>query len=287
MDIDWQIYTETFGQVLWAFPNPDFGHAFGTFMRACSDPETHRAFWKAWEAFDVVSLLPSISVPTLVVHNKNSRLIPFQVGQRTAAAIPGARFAPIDDFTYAVVAGLLERFVQETSVASSAPHASSGTAVILFADIVDSTALAEQLGNATFRERSRVLEQRVREQVTAHGGTPVEGRTLGDGVLATFASASDAIAAALDCATAGEEVGLALHLGLHAGDVMREGGNVHGQAVSIASRVSDLSAPNEVLVSGTVRDLARASAGVSFEDRGERELKGVSEPVRVYAVRGA
>ena len=57
---------------------------------------------------------------------------------------------------------------------------------------------------------------------SARGGTPVEGRTLGDGVLATFASASDAIARALECASAGDEVGLALHLGLHAGDVIRE-----------------------------------------------------------------
>jgi adenylate cyclase len=173
----------------------------------------------------------------------------------------------------------------ERSAAHAGPDTPSGTAIILFADIVDSTALSEQLGDAVFRERSRTLEERVRAQIVHHRGTPVEGRTLGDGVLATFASASDAIAAALDCATAGEEVGLALHLGLHAGDVMRERGNVYGQAVSIASRVSDLSAPNEVLVSGTVRDLARASAGVSFEDRGERELKGVSEPVRVFCVK--
>jgi class 3 adenylate cyclase/pimeloyl-ACP methyl ester carboxylesterase len=161
----------------------------------------------------------------------------------------------------------------------------SSMAVILFADVVDSTALSERMGDATFRERSRVLEERVREQIVAHAGTPVEGRTLGDGVLATFASAREAIAAALECAKGGEEIGLALHLGLHAGDVIREDVNVYGQAVSIASRVSDLSAPNEVLVSGTVRDLARASAGVIFEDRGERELKGVSEPVRVFAVR--
>jgi class 3 adenylate cyclase len=169
---------------------------------------------------------------------------------------------------------------------SEADVAQSGTAVILFADVVDSTALAGQLGDGTFRERSRALDEGVRSHIGSHGGTPVAGRTLGDGVLATFASASDAIAAALACARAGESVGLALHLGLHAGDVLREEGNVYGQAVSIAARVSDLSAPNEVLVSATVRDLARSSAGVSFEDRGERELKGVSEPVRVWAVTG-
>ncbi|MDZ4278849.1 MAG: adenylate/guanylate cyclase domain-containing protein, partial [Dehalococcoidia bacterium] len=79
--------------------------------------------------------------------------------------------------------------------------------------------------------------------------------------------------------------GLTLHVGIHAGDVIREEGNVYGGAVNIAARVAGQAAAGETLVSGTVRDLARTSAGVSFEDRGERELKGVGEPVRVYAVR--
>ena len=76
-----------------------------------------------------------------------------------------------------------------------------------------------------------------------------------------------------------------MHLGLHAGDVIREENNVYGGAVNIASRISGLSAPGEVLVSDVVRTLARTSAGVSFEDRGEQALKGVGEPVRVWAVR--
>ena len=75
-----------------------------------------------------------------------------------------------------------------------------------------------------------------------------------------------------------------VHVGLHAGDVIREEENVFGGAVNIAARISALSAPGEVLVSRTVAELARTSAGVVFEDRGEFELKGVREAVRVYAV---
>ena len=100
-----------------------------------------------------------------------------------------------------------------------------------------------------------------------------------------FTSANKAIEAALLCAKAGEAGGLPLHLGIHAGDVIREENNVYGGAVNIASRISGLSAPGEVLVSETVRSLARTSAGVSFEDRGEQALKGVGEAVRVWAVR--
>ena len=78
-----------------------------------------------------------------------------------------------------------------------------------------------------------------------------------------------------------------MHLGIHAGDVIREQNNVYGGAVNIASRISALSAPGEVLVSRTVADLARTSAGVTFEDRGEFALKGVADAQRVYAVRAS
>src|SRR5437667_8475203 len=154
-------------------------------------------------------------------------------------------------------------------------------------DIADSTALTERLGDAGFRERARDLDAALRTVIREHAGTPIEGKLLGDGVLAVFTSARQAIEAALACATSGDVAGLPLHLGLHAGDVIREDNNVYGGAVNIASRISGLSAPGEVLVSDIVRVLARTSAGVNFEDRGERELKGVGEPVRVWVVREA
>src|SRR5207247_9153373 len=121
--------------------------------------------------------------------------------------------------------------------------------------------------------------------IREHSGTAIEGKLLGDGVLAVFTSARQAIQAALTCGRSADEAGLPLHLGLHAGDVIREDNNVYGGAVNIASRISGLSAPGEVLVSATGRSLARTSAGVRFEDRGEQPLKGVGEPVRVWAVR--
>jgi len=98
------------------------------------------------------------------------------------------------------------------------------------------------------------------------------------------AGARGAHSAALACGRSGDDVGLPLHLGLHAGDVIREDNNVYGGAVNIAARISGLSAPGEVLVSETVRLLARTSAGVRFEHRGRRKLKGVAEPSRLWAV---
>jgi class 3 adenylate cyclase len=210
--------------------------------------------------------------------------------QRAAAAIPGARLALVDSSTVLFmdnrVASIAAEFLgMAPAVRSEATSARSGTAVILFADIADSTALTERLGDAAFREKARALDDALRATVRANGGAVIDAKTLGDGILATFPAASQAIAAGLACAAAGDGAGLPLHVGLHAGDVIRESDNVFGGAVNIAARISSLAAPGEVLVSRTVADLGRTSARVAFEDRGEHALKGVAEPQRVFAVR--
>ncbi len=102
--------------------------------------------------------------------------------------------------------------------------------------------------------------------------------------MAAFTSARHAIGCALRCNAVTEGTGLQLHLGIHAGDVIREGNNVYGGAVNIAARIAGSSAPGEILASDIVRGLARTSASVSFDDRGEHVLKGVGEPQRLYEV---
>jgi len=159
----------------------------------------------------------------------------------------------------------------------------------LTADIADSTGLTERLGDTTFGDKARELDTSLRSLIRETSGKPIDGKLLGDGVLAVFASASAAIDCALRCGAAGDGAGLPLHLSIHAGDIIRESdpdgrSNVYGGAVNIASRISGLSAPGEVLVSDTVRSLARTSAGVDFEDRGEHALKGVADPQRLFAV---
>jgi class 3 adenylate cyclase len=180
------------------------------------------------------------------------------------------------------VAQAIDAFLSEEMQLS--PDTPSGMTAILFADIAGSTALTERLGDAAFRAKARELDAALRALIREHAGTAIEGKLLGDGVLAVFTSARQAIEAALACAAASSHAGLPLHLGLHAGDVIREEGNVYGGAVNIAARISGRSAPGEVLVSETVRSLARTSAGVRFEDCGEQALKGVGEPVRIWAV---
>jgi class 3 adenylate cyclase len=242
--------------------------------------------------FDYRPLLQQIRCPTLLLHRERDQNHRLDEGRQLASRIAGARFVALPGGSHHPMWGcddylpiLYEFLGVEESEPRLKPGAISGTAIILFADIVDSTALTEGMGDAEFRRRARALDDALRTTIRDHGGTPIDGKLLGDGVLATFPAASQAIDAALRCASVGNDSGLPLHLGLHAGDVIREQNNVFGGAVNIASRISGLSAPSEVLVSRTVADLARTSAGVTFEDRGEHALKGVGEPQRVYAVR--
>jgi class 3 adenylate cyclase len=292
LDADWVLFTETFAQVLYFHANAEFGRRYAEYLRACCEPEAMRAVWKAWTSRDVSALLPQVNAPTLIIQNKNNRWFPIAAGQRLAAAIPGARLTLIDDITYAPVPDLIDEFVRGGDAAepippSGAVRTEAGMTAILFLDIAGSTELTTRMGDAAYREQERALDTSLRSAIRESGGSPVEGKVLGDGVMATFASAKNAIDAALRCDELGRHAGLPLHLGIHAGDVIREDKNVHGGTVQVAARIADASAAGEVLVSQTVRDLARTSAGVSFEDRGERELKGVSEPVRVFAVRAA
>jgi class 3 adenylate cyclase len=257
-------------------------------------PEMFIVAGRAVREYDVTDLLPRVRCPTLLMHLRTGTGGPLERIKELAATIPNARLIQYESQYSMMLAGgadvrIIEEFLDEGDAVPEPESLPEGTAIILFADIVDSTALTERMGDAAFRAKARDLDGALRAAIRERGGTPVEGKLLGDGVLAVFTSARQTIEAALACGGAGASAGLPLHLGIHAGDVISERDpdgrdNVYGGAVNIASRIAGLSAAGEVLVSETVRSLARTSAGVAFEDRGEQELKGVGEPVRVWAV---
>ena len=179
-------------------------------------------------------------------------------------------------------ADLMTRLTGETSTA--APPVGAETAVILFTDIVDSTALTERLGDAAYVAKAGEFERALRRAVRECSGEDIEGVTLGDGVLAVFSSGTHAIECAARAHECARAAGFRLHVGIHAGDVLRTGSAVHGGAVNIAARVCDAAPPGETLVSDTVRSLARSSTPAHFVDRGLHQFKGVSDPHQVFAI---
>jgi class 3 adenylate cyclase/pimeloyl-ACP methyl ester carboxylesterase len=253
---------------------------------------------------DVRPLLKEIAAPALVLHRDGDQAVPEDAAREFVAGLPNARFITFQDPGYSYFVGgedkilnainaFLDEDPQTRRVQSSSARAvepsraelPSGTAVILFTDIAESTALTERLGDDAFRAAARELDGRLRAAIREANGMPIEGKRLGDGLLATFASARDALAAARRCVELSAESELRLHVGVHAGDITREEGDIYGGAVNIAARICDLCEPGAVLVSQTVRDLARTSAGVAFDDRGEQQLKGIADAVRLYEVR--
>ncbi len=292
-DAHWELYTFTHATML-AGMQPAEVRRMADLMKACTTPETLRRYLIEVQTQDVTPLLAKVRSPTLVLSPAigGMGVVQSRFAQEVAAGIEGARLATVGmGFAApAYPAPLAAEFVLGRTVRRAAvdhPEPPDGTAIIFFADIVDSTGLTERLGDTAFREKARGLDEAMRAAIRDNAGTPVEGKTLGDGVLAVFTSAKQAIACAQACHDAAGAAGLSRHAGIHAGDVIREADNVYGGAVNIAARVAAASAAGETLVSGTVRDLARTSAGVVFEDRGEQALKGVGETVRVWAVRGA
>jgi class 3 adenylate cyclase/pimeloyl-ACP methyl ester carboxylesterase len=307
---DWEFVSESTQRILRGWGENDASRSDAALIREAVDYETFREFWRDIAKWDATEFLPKITTPTLLLHASDvhpgnpfgpeqARKLAPHLQNVSTSMIKGATYAE-RNMQSAIVIGqfigapssAISQFTRTPSSAppDAAPPEVSGTAIILFTDIVDSTALTERLGDDAFREKARALDAAMRAVIRENGGAAVEGKTLGDGVLAVFTSAKQAITCAQACHDAAGAADLSLHAGIHAGDVIREAdpdgrGNVYGGAVNIAARVAAASASGETLVSGTVRDLARTSAGVTFEDRGEQMLKGIEEPVRVYEVR--
>ena len=269
----------------------DMRRRWSRLLTASIEPNVAIAYLESRYEVDVTGVLGDIAQPALVLHRRGNIHIPIAATRELASKLPNARFVELpgkaepwildhEDYLSRVV-----DFLDEDTPSKAILDLPSGTAIIMFTDIADSTALTERLGDSAFREKAHALDTTLRQAITSAGGTAVEGKLLGDGVLAVFGAAREAIACSGACHSAAESVGLELHVGIHAGDVIREEGNVFGGAVNIAARVADASDARETLVSRTVRDLARTSAGVRFEDRGEHELKGIAEPQRLFAVR--
>jgi class 3 adenylate cyclase len=284
-EADWPSYVAAFFLVLLGVDaNPRVSQLAKAAV-AWADPAVGLLYRRLMETIDVGDLLVRLTQPTFVLKEETQSFPPVRASQRIAAKIPGAQFRQYSLARGERAADLALAFLGLSTPTTSAPSAPSGMAVVLFTDIVDSTALTERLGDTVFRTASRALDEGMRAAMRESGGTPVEGKVLGDGVMGVFTSASQAITAARRCIELSAESELQLHVGLHAGDVIHEKGNVYGGAVNIASRICGLSAPGEVLVSDIVRGLARTSAGVEFADRGEQALKGIDDAVRVYEVR--
>ena len=240
---------------------------------------------RATMGLDRRSLLPSIGVPTLVLHREGNKYIEVGAGRYLAQQIRRAKFVALPGGDHHFIAGDLDGLVDEIEEfltgARSGAEGDVVLAAVLFTDIVASTVHQAQAGP---REWSRLADRHdamVRAALAHYRGREVN--TTGDGFLATFDATGRALRCAAEIVAGAKDIGLDLRIGIHTGEVEARGGTIGGLAVVIAKRVCDLAEPGQVLISETVRG-HMVGAGIEFDDRGEHHLKGVPGTWRLYAV---
>jgi class 3 adenylate cyclase len=233
---------------------------------------------------DVRAVLPTIRVPTLVVHHTDDPVIPAALGKYVADHIPGAEYVELQGRnTYHFVEPWRRSFqeIAEFLTGEQADVADDRVlATVLFTDIVDSTRRAAVMGDRDWRALLDAHDAVVRAQLNRFRGREVS--TAGDGFLAMFDGPQRAIRCAMSIREAVQALGIEVRAGLHTGECEVRGDDIGGIAVHIGARVSALAGPNEVLVSSTLRDLVLGS-GLEFADRGAHELKGVPGDWHLFA----
>jgi pimeloyl-ACP methyl ester carboxylesterase len=267
-----------------AAADPTFKRQLLTYLRRSASPATAAALLRMNTEIDVRDVLPTIHVPTLVLHRSDDRETHVEEGRWIAGRIPNAKYVELPGHDHIPWVGdqdaVLDEIEEFLTGVRPAPEADRVLATVLFTDIVGSTAHAAKLGDHAWRD---VLERHysdVRRELVRWRGSEVD--TAGDGFLATFDGPARAIRCALAVGDRARALGLDVRAGVHTGECELLGDKVAGIAVHTGARVAALARAGEVLVSQTVKDLV-AGSGLHFADRGEHELKGVPGRWRVYA----
>ena len=259
---------------------------FGHMQRLAATPGSAREMMAGLRDLDIRDLLPSLRVPTLILHRVEETWVRVEHSRYLAEHIPGAKYLELpgnDHWPWMgdgdAVIDEIEEFVTGTRPVREPDRV---LATVLFTDIVDSTRRATDLGDRRWRDVLERHNQVVRQSLERFRGDEV--KTMGDGFLATF----DGPARGIRCARAVVDdlgpLGVDLRAGLHTGECEAMNGDLGGVAVHIGARVAAKAQPGEVLVSSTVKDLV-AGSEIAFQDRGEHELKGVPGRWRLFAVR--
>jgi class 3 adenylate cyclase len=287
---DWDIFTETIAHALVGWSRGYLAHEWAAFIRESLAPTEGVRLLSAIADCDLAPTLSRVSASTLIIYSPKFPVISDEAARRIASGLRDARVVRVDGEAiapYESQAGrqAFDEFLGISEAAMPATTPVANVLTILFTDLVSSTALTQRLGDVRAQELLRVHNTIVREPLASHGGREI--KHTGDGIMASFPSAS----AALECAVAiqravaaHDDANLQVHVGLNAGEPVAEDSDLFGTAVQLARRICDSASAGEILVSNVVRELA-AGKGFLFADRGAAALKGFEDPVRLYEVR--
>jgi DNA-binding SARP family transcriptional activator/class 3 adenylate cyclase/alpha-beta hydrolase superfamily lysophospholipase len=247
-----------------------------------ASPGASKAIRRMNEQIDIRDVLPTISVPTLVLHRsreyyrEGTRFMGEHIPGACVVELPGNDHLPWEGDREALL-DEIERFLSGVRDETEQDRV---LATLLFTDLVGSTAKAAELGDRAWQDLLTKHHRLVRAQIARFRGREVD--MAGDGVFATFDGPARAVRCASAIADGLKALGLDVRAGVHTGEIEQAKGNVRGIAVHVAARIAAAARPGEVLVSSTVRDIV-AGSGIPFEERGEHELDGVPGSWRLFA----
>ena len=295
-EIDWVTYTKRTDNS----PETAGSDRAGEFLREAVVPDTFKAFVELAEKLDVADLLPQLTAPTLVLHRRQVDSPELSAARELASTIPNAQLTLLDGDSIqprlgdgAAVVAAIGEFLREAEDAepAAAPRVAGGFATILFTDMAASTTLADRLGDAAAQEVRRAHNEIVRGALAANGGNEI--KHTGDGIMASFGTASAALDAAIaiqrGVAEHKEErpdSPLGVYVGLNAGEPIAEEGDLFGTSINLAARICDHAEAGQILAANVVRELA-AGKDFLFADLGETELRGFEDPVKLWELRWA
>lgn len=276
------MYLENFAPSL--VGNKRYEEWYAKLERVSVSPGAAASLGRMLLQMDVRDILPTIRVPTLVLHKRDDRCIPLEEGRFIAEHVPGAKFVVLDGADHWPWVGHDEAVaeIQEflTGVREG-PEPDRAVMTVMFIDIVSSTERAAELGDRRWAALLEDFYAVVRRELVRFRGKEVD--TAGDGFFATFDGPARAIGCGRALMHAVAELDLRIRIGVHTGECERIAEKVGGLGVVIGARVGALAGPGEILVSRTVKDLVVGS-DVRFQRRGSHELKGVPGAWELYRV---
>jgi class 3 adenylate cyclase len=268
--------------------DPEFMSWWGRYERSSCSPGMAKKLARLSAQSDISKVLADVRQPALVTRRRGDPMATEELVREVVDLMPDARYVEVPGEGSLHQLGDPTQLMNELESFLAGEHESVDPdrvlATVLFTDVVDSTARAAELGDMRWRDLLDHHDEVLRRQLERFGG--LEVKHTGDGILATFDGPARGVRCAAAAVTAMERAGLPIRAGLHTGECERRGSDVGGMAVHIGARVCSEAGPSEILVTSTVKDLVIGS-GLSFEERGPRQLKGVPEELRLYAAAGA
>ena len=268
--------------------DPRFREWFVRYQRLSMPRGASSTMYRWVTRVDVRTVLPSIRVPSLIVHRTDNqhhrigfgRYLAEQISEARFVELPGADSFPFHAGDFGPVLDEIQEFL--TGV-REAPAPDRILSTVLFTDIVGSTERAAEMGDEKWLDLRQAHHRLVRDYLERFRGREIE--TSGDGFLATFDGPTRAVTCAAAIGEAVRPLGVELRAGLHTGEVELRGEEIGGMAVNIAARVTAAADQGGVLVTNTVKDLIVGS-GIELTDRGSHQLKGVPGEWPLFEVTG-